>query len=107
MYFDFEDYRPDITPVGSALSWRMRAVGSFVAHVVAITSLLAGGRQTAAIVRVTPPPSGSNSQDHMRFVFVEPRVDARSPTPPLLRAPFSDEHRLAQTLERAPNPDNP
>jgi TonB family protein len=40
-----------------------------------------------------------------RFVFVQPRVDLKAPTPPV-RPELSDIDRRAKTVERAPNPTN-
>jgi outer membrane biosynthesis protein TonB len=108
MYFDFEDYRPDITPVGSALSPRTRLIASASVHVAVVAAIVLGGR--AAIettVRVTPAEAQQSPSDDMRFVFVEPRNDVISPTPPPLRAPFSDEHRIPRTIERPPDTQNP
>ena len=34
MYFDFEDYRPDIPPVGRAISWREGVLLSIIVHLV-------------------------------------------------------------------------
>ena len=34
MYFDFEDYRPDITPVGRAISWREGVLLSIIVHLL-------------------------------------------------------------------------
>src|SRR5262245_44618699 len=104
MYFDFEDYRPDITPVGSALSTRTRLVASALFHLAVITGILVGGRAVAETsVSVTPVEAQQSPDQETRFVFVEPRNDVISPTPPPLRAPFSDEHRVAKTVERPPD----
>ena len=40
MYFDFEDYRPDITPVGGAISWREGVLLSIIGHMAMIILLL-------------------------------------------------------------------
>ena len=40
MYFDFEDYRPDITPVGRAISWREGVLLSIIVHLVMVILLL-------------------------------------------------------------------
>ena len=109
MYFDFEDYRPDITPVGSALSARARIVASASLHLLLIAAVLVGGR-AAVVTAVRAEPAEEAQQSpaqETRFVFVEPRNDVLSPTPPPLRAPFSDEHRIARTIERPPDAQNP
>ena len=45
-------------------------------------------------------------RERARFVFVQPKLDMTTPrvSP---RAELSDKDRRAQTVERAPNPDNP
>ena len=40
MYFDFEDYRPDISPVGSAISWREGVLLSIIVHLVGMIVVL-------------------------------------------------------------------
>ena len=40
MYFDFEDYRPDITPVGRAISWREGVLLSIIVHLVVVILIL-------------------------------------------------------------------
>src|SRR6058998_1799450 len=40
MYFDFEDYHPDITPVGRAISWREGILISIIVHLVMIIFVL-------------------------------------------------------------------
>jgi TonB family protein len=108
MYFDFDDDRPDIKPVGSALSWYVRALGSVAAHVVALLSLLVGERvvSNAAVAPVPPAREAAVPPGKTHWVFVEPRVDVPAPKPPP-RAPLSDENRVARTQERAPKPENP
>ena len=79
MYFDFEDYRPDISRIGPAISWREGFLISVIAHMGLVIAILlmpdlfkedpdvrrrapreaAGGRATAA-------------GDRPRFVVVEP-----------------------------------
>lgn len=109
MYFDFEDYRPDITPVGRAISWREGVLLSIIVHLAMIILLLAAprlfpqdldaARARAAAVRPVP-------EENTRFVFVQPRVDVPSPTPPE-RGEAADRDRMARARERAANPTNP
>ena len=40
MYFDLEDYHPDISPVGQAISWREGVLLSIIAHLVAVILIL-------------------------------------------------------------------
>src|ERR1051326_5049096 len=44
MYFDFEDYRPDISPVGRAISWREGVLLSIIAHMAMVIVLLLAPR---------------------------------------------------------------
>jgi TonB family protein len=109
MYFDFEDYHPDITPVGSAISWREGVLLSIIAHLCAIILLLvapkwfpfltAPPRRVAVVVPQEPP-------DKTRFVFVQPRIERPVPKPPD-RADSSDLDRMARARERAQQPINP
>ena len=40
MYFEFEDYKPDITPVGSVISWREGVLLSVIVHLAGVIFLL-------------------------------------------------------------------
>ena len=108
MYFDFEDYHPDITPVGQAISWREGILLSIIAHLVAIILVLVAPKwfpflsappRPRAVVQLPP-------QDKTRFVFVQPRVER-----PVAKAPdrgeASDLDRMARSRERAERPTNP
>src|SRR5438445_4768007 len=109
MYLDFEDYRPEFTPVGRAISTREGVLIAFILHLIAIIVILvsprflpdgSAARARALLLaqqRLAQPP---------RFVFVQPRVDRRAPRPPV-RGEFSDQDRMARTPERPPNPTNP
>jgi TonB family protein len=108
MYFDFEDYRPDIAPVGRAISWREGVLISIIVHLVMIVFLLLaprlfpddGSAARARAMQLQPPAQAP------RFVFVQPRLDLTAPKPPA-RGDDSDKDRLARSPERAPNPKNP
>jgi TonB family protein len=108
MYFDFEDYHPDITPVGQAISWREGVLLSIIAHLVAIILVLVAPKwfpflttppRPRAVVQLPP-------QDKTRFVFVQPRVERPVPKAPD-RAEASDLDRMARSRERAERPTNP
>ncbi len=107
MYFEFDDYRPDITPVGNVISWREGVLLSIVLHLIAVIIILnAPGLFTVNVDRIRaqhvpleqPPPSE-------RFVFVQPKVDEIAPAPPK-RAEASDENRVARSVERPKQPAN-
>jgi TonB family protein len=108
MYFDFEDYHPDISPVGRAISWREGVLLSIIAHLVFVILLLVAPRwfpflkdPPRARVLLQQQPS-----QQTRFVFVQPRIER-----PVLKAPdraeASDLNRMATAPERAPRPTNP
>src|SRR5437762_7798702 len=110
MYFDFEDYHPDISPVGRAISWREGVLISIIVHLAMIIFLLlaprlfpydpAAARARALLLQQQRP------QQQTRFVFVQPRIDRPAPKPPPL-AENSDQDRVAQARDRAPKPTNP
>ncbi|MGH9197370.1 MAG: TonB family protein [Acidimicrobiia bacterium] len=108
MYFDLGDYRPDITPVGSAISWRDGMMLSLVFHFVFVIAVLFGPelpRSTAVARRLEPVQLGRAREAERHFVFVQPRLDLPAPTPPD-RAPLSDLDRRAQSPKRARRPSN-
>jgi TonB family protein len=110
MYFDFEDYRPDISPVGRAISWREGILLSLIAHMAVIILLLAAPKlfpfdEAAARARAAEFERRQAERNRTRFVFVQPRVDLPAPQPPP-RAEASDENRVARTpgIRRPENP---
>jgi TonB family protein len=109
MYFDFEDYRPDISPVGRAISWREGVLLSVIVHLAMVILLLVAPKLfpydvEAARARALAAQQ-QRLQDQTRFVFVQPRVERRVPKPPL-RADLSDLDRLARSPRRAETPTN-
>ena len=106
MYFDFEDYRPDITPVGRAISWREGVLLSIILHLVTVILVLLmpklpdTGVEAARLTAVRRPPPESQ-----RFVFVQPRLDLRALKPPE-RGDASDKDRMARSVQRPPTPRN-
>ena len=108
MYFDFEDYHPDITPVGQAISWREGVLLSIIAHLVAIILVLVMPKWfpflTAPPRRAVVVPAQPHEQT--RFVFVQPRLERPVPKPPD-RAELSDLDRQARSLQRSEKPTNP
>jgi TonB family protein len=107
MYFDFEDYHPDITPVGQAISWREGVLLSIIAHLVFVILLLVVPRWFPFLFE-TPRPrivAQQRPPDQTRFVFVQPRLE-RPVTKAPDRADASDLNRMARSPERAPKPTN-
>ena len=108
MYFDFEDYHPDIQPVGQAISWREGVLLSIIAHLVFVILLLVVPRWFPWLTEVPPPRVVAQARpaDNTQFVFVQPRVER-----PVLKAPDraepSDLNRAAASPEKSPKPTNP
>ncbi len=107
MYFDFDDYHPDISPVGQAISWREGVLLSIIAHLVFVILLLVVPKWFPFLTQSRPVPVPVQQRpDNTQFVFVQPRVErpaARAPE----RAVPSDLNRVAATPEKAPKPANP
>jgi TonB family protein len=110
MYFEIEDYRPDITPVGRAISWREGVLISIIVHLSFVILLLLfpkffssdNARARALLLQ----QQQEERRDQPRFVFMAPRNDiAALKAPP--RAEPSDKDRLSRAPERAPQPTNP
>ena len=110
MYFEIEDYRPDITPVGSAISWREGVLLSIIAHLLFIILILVFPKLFSSDARARAEALLARQQqekrDQTRFVFVAPRIDRPAPRPPQ-RAEPSDQDRIARAPERAKQPTNP
>ena len=107
MYFEFDDYRPDITPVGRAISWREGVLISIIVHLAMLVFMLAAPRlfpydANAARARALLL---QQQAEQPRFVFVQPRVDLPAPKPPA-RAEDSDQDRIRRSPEQV-NPTNP
>src|SRR5204863_3596378 len=103
MYFDFEDYHPDISPVGRAISWREGVLISIIVHLAMLVVMLAVPRlfpydAEAARARARALLLQQTEQAP-RFVFVQPRLDLPAPKPPP-RAEDSDQDRLRRSPEQ-------
>jgi TonB family protein len=109
MYFDFEDYRPDVSPVGRAISWREGVLISIFMHVALIALTLTWPRlfpYDPAAARALELARAELPEERTQFVFVEPRIDTPAPRPPN-RAEASDQDRMARAPERSPELENP
>ena len=112
MYFDFEDYRPDITPVGRVISWREGVLLSIIVHLAAIIL-----RATAAAAGFPYDPQSRASARRRamqraaagrpRFVFVQPRVDCEALRPPHARRAVGSGSRGQRASSGADQPTNP
>ena len=94
MYFEIEDYKPDITPVGSAISWREGVLLSVIVHLTGIIAILMSPelfRVDAEALRARQAAliAANQKSQPERFVFVNPRVDLQALKPPP-RAEASD-----------------
>ena len=112
MYFEIEDYRPDITPVGRAISWREGVLLSIIFHLCLVIAILLfprwfpGWFQPNQRARQLLLQQQEARRDQPRFVFVAPRNDIKAlKAPP--RAEPSDQDRVATAPERAKQPTNP
>ena len=108
MYFEFDDYRPDISPVGQAISWREGVLISIIVHLVAVIVVLLVPRLFPYDPTARPQAFAlpDPNEQAPRFVFVQPRVDRKAVKPPDL-GPASDQDRLARSPERPPKPTDP
>jgi TonB family protein len=111
MYLDFEDYRPEFTPVGRGFTPLERICLSVIAHLLMIIAILLAPKylpdhSAAARARAAQLAQERAQQRPPLFVFVQPRIDMNALKPPP-RGENSDKDRTAQAPERAKNPTNP
>ena len=110
MYFDFEDYRPDINPVGSAISLREGILISIILHMAVVILMIASPRlfpfEPSEVRANELAMREDRDESPPRFVYVEPLVDRKAPAPPE-RGEASDQDRMARAPERALTPSNP
>jgi TonB family protein len=110
MYFDFEDYRPDIPTIGRVISWREGVLLSIIAHLVGVVFILLMPRlfpeDPEARRQRMLLAQQQRAEEPARFVFVQPRVDRPAAKAPD-RAELSDIDREARTRQRAERPTNP
>jgi TonB family protein len=109
MYFEFEDYKPDITPVGSVISWREGVLLSIIVHlagvILVITSPQIFAVNRAAILAREAAIDAARQQEPERFVFVQPEVDLKALKPPPRAEPSDqDRERRSPQQAKAPNP---
>jgi TonB family protein len=112
MYFDFEDHRPDTPTIAPGMSSREMTLITVNLHLVFLVIILLGPKlpffraleerrqqEQAELKRAL------EEKQRARFVFVQPKLDIKAPTPPP-RADLSDIDRKARTVERPRNPAN-
>ena len=114
MYFDFEDYRPDIPTLDRSLTRLEIILLTVVAHLLVLISILAWPNlafvkamyaEQEQKLEARREKEQDNLRDRAQFVFVAPKVEVRTQVPPKL-AELSDQNRRAQTMEKAPDPKN-
>jgi outer membrane biosynthesis protein TonB len=114
MYFDFEDYRPEIPTLDRSLTQLEIVLLTIVVHLLVLISIMAWphlafvkAMYAAQEQRIEAQreKEQENLRDRAQFVFVAPKVEVRTQVPPKL-AELSDRNRRAQTMEKAPNPKN-
>jgi TonB family protein len=110
MYFDFEDYHPDIQPVGRALTRLEVILLTIIFHLLMVIGVLLAPKYFPALLvpaEVRQAPLTIQPQDRTQFVFVAPRVERPAPRPPE-RAEPSDRDRMAATpFKPTQPPQNP
>src|SRR5579859_3566512 len=105
MYFDFEDYHPDIAPVGTALTRLEVVLLSIIFHLLMVIGILVAPRYFPALLQPASAaqPLIVGPQDRTQFVFVQPRLERPVPRAPE-RAEPSDRDRMAATPFKPPQP---
>jgi TonB family protein len=111
MYFEIEDYKPDITPVGSVISWREGVLLSIIVHLAGVIVILTSPQifevnRAAILARQAALDEARQQPEPERFVFVQPQVDLKADKPPQ-RAEPSDQDRERRSPERSKDLENP
>jgi len=108
MYFDLEDYHPDISPVGQAISWREGVLLSIIAHLVMVILILVAPKWFPWLTeprRVQVVARQTQQEPPLQYMMVAPRVERPVQKPPERALP-SDLNRAAASPERAKKPEN-
>jgi TonB family protein len=110
MHFEIDESHPDVTPVGSVMSWREGVLLSLVVHLVLVIIGLTAPQMFAvdldSIRARQEALKAQNPDEKTRFVFVQPRLDMKAEKPPA-RAEASDQDRQAASPAPVPRPQNP
>jgi TonB family protein len=112
IHFDLEERYVDELIVGNAITRREGIAYAVVVHLLLIIAFILGPR--LGLFQPSPEELEAQRQEQLRqieqqnqrMVFVQPKLDMRAKTPPP-RAELSDIDRKAQTVEKAPQPQNP
>ncbi|MGC4080718.1 MAG: TonB family protein [Vicinamibacterales bacterium] len=110
MYFEIDESHPDITPVGSVMSWREGVLISIIVHLVFVLVLVTAPDWLASLQFLQPKPQEVAMQrapeERTQFVFVQPKLDLKALKPPD-RGEASDMDRQAASPREHPQPQNP
>jgi TonB family protein len=107
MYFDFEDYHPDVTVVGRAISWREGVLLSIIAHLVFVILLLVAPRWFPFLSKPPTHVVVQPQHDSTQFVFVQPRVERPATRAPERALPSDLNRTAASPLKNPKPPTNP
>jgi TonB family protein len=113
MYFDFEDHRPDTPTIARGMSSREMILITINLHLVFFVIVLLGPKlpfiraieERRQQAQAELKRALEERKQAARFVFVQPKLDMKAPTPPK-RPELSDIDRRARTVERPRNPVN-
>jgi TonB family protein len=112
VFLDFDDARPEIQSIESAISLREGVILSVAAHVLALLLILWLPTQPwfkqltqRQAVQAAPVVVAQDSERPQPFVVVEPKID-RETLRAIDRAMLSDKNRQSQTRERPPDARN-
>lgn len=111
MYFEIDESHPDITPVGSVMSWREGVLLSLVVHLVFVIlaikapDIFAVDMDAIRQRQEQAQLQARNDNERTQFVFVQPKLDLQAAKPPE-RAELSDLDRQAASPKSAPEPKN-
>ena len=114
MYFDFEDHRPETPILERPLTRLEQMLLTIIVYLLIVIGVIVYPRlpfvKAAEAARLQKleeqrAKQQDDPRDRAQFVFVQPRVEVETRTPPK-RAELSDRTRRAQTMERAPDPKN-
>jgi TonB family protein len=109
MYFEIDETHPDITPVGSVMSWREGVLLSVIVHLILVILAITSPNWLASFnIQPARPQQVAQRQDDekTRFVFVQPKLDLKALKPPE-RAEPSDMDRQAASPRPQPKPQTP
>ena len=104
MYFDLEDYKPDVPRVPAVISVREGILLSLLLHALAVIFYLVMPEfQTRVDSVLMPPPD----QETVHFVQMAPRVETKATPKPLAEQSDIDRRSASQVVPPDPRNDTP